>query len=179
MIKTKRLTLREIMSGDETAVFNYRSDKISNKYQGWIPESIEEVKQFIAQNPAEFNRAQTWFQLVICFDQKVIGDIGVHFIDPDNKLCEIGFTLHKDYQGNGFAYEALCALITMLFEKYNKHKVTASTDPNNYNSIKLLNRLQFKKEAHIRESIWFKGKWVDDVIFGALKSDEVHKNYPS
>jgi len=27
------------------------------------------------------------------------------------------------------------------------------------------------EEAHFRESLWFKGEWVDDMVFGILKSE--------
>ncbi|MCK7535725.1 MAG: GNAT family N-acetyltransferase [Marinilabiliales bacterium] len=44
-----------------------------------------------------------WFQFVITLklSGELIGDIGLHFFDKENKQVEIGFTLNKDYQKKG------------------------------------------------------------------------------
>ncbi len=83
MIDSKRTILRPISAGDEEAVYSYRSDAKTNRYQGWIPKKIDEVKEFIARNPTEFNKTDTWFQLVIINRESncLIGDIGVHFVN--------------------------------------------------------------------------------------------------
>ena len=44
-----RLHLRPIGIDDTDAVFKYRSDSVTNKYQGWIPKTIDEVKEFIGK----------------------------------------------------------------------------------------------------------------------------------
>ncbi len=49
----------------------------------------------------------------------------------------------------------------------------ASTDPQNHASHKLLRTLGFRQEAHFRQSLWFKGVWVDDVVFGLLRGEWV------
>ncbi|MHC1780179.1 MAG: hypothetical protein AB9922_08085 [Bacteroidales bacterium] len=46
-LETKRLSIRPITLDDKEAIFRYRSDKTTNKYQGWIPEKVEEVVSFI------------------------------------------------------------------------------------------------------------------------------------
>ncbi len=74
-------------------MFSYRSDVETNKFQGWIPESLEEVNRFIEKNPTAFNTSETWFQLVVIQNKTntIIGDIGIHFID--GQQCELGCTL--------------------------------------------------------------------------------------
>jgi RimJ/RimL family protein N-acetyltransferase len=68
--------------------------------------------------------------------------------------------------------------ITMdyLFNTLNKHRITGSVDPKNSDSIKLLERLNFRKEAHFKESLFINGEWVDDIVYGILKS-EWNPNY--
>ncbi len=97
MIETKRTILRPIESTDNEQIFSYRSDYNTNKYQGWIPSNLEDVNEFISRNPTEFNKPESWFQLVIINKEtdKIIGDIGIHFIDSENFQCEIGCTLSK------------------------------------------------------------------------------------
>lgn len=171
IIETEQLILRPIEIKDAIALFNYRSDAVANKFQGFIPKNLEEVYEFINKTTTEFNVVESWFQLVIVErnSNQIIGDVGVHFIDEYQ--VELGITLAKIKQGKGFATEALKALITHLFEKLNKHRITASIDPENTSSIKLFERLSFRKEAHFKESLFINDVWCDDVIFALLKKE--------
>jgi|SRR5690606_2906125 len=173
MIETERQYLRPILSKDCHAVFSYRSDKSANKYQGWIPENLQEVEDFIAKNPETFNQPDTWFQLVIIekCSKELIGDIGVHFCGKENKQVEIGCTLNSKHQGNGHATEALTHVMEYLFTVLDKHRIITSIDPNNTTAINLVERLGFRKEAHFAESLFSKGKWIDDLIYACLKKE--------
>ncbi len=171
MLHSTRVELRPIALKDNLDVFEYRSDAEANKYQGWVPKSIEDTNAYILKNPKKINTPNSWFQLVIVLNDtsQVIGDIGVHFIDENQ--CELGCTLHKAYQGKGYAQESLKLVIDYLFTELNKHRITASIDPRNSNSIRLFEKLNFRKEAHFKESLFFKGEWVDDIIYACLKPE--------
>lgn len=173
MIETQRTTLRPISPEDNQQVFCYRSDSETNKYQGWIPKSINEVDEFIARNPTQFNKPDSWFQLVIIEKDTeiIIGDIGIHFLGTDNFQCEIGCTLSKDYQGKGFASETLKSVIDYLFDGLDKHRIVTSIDPMNISSINLVEKLGFRKEAHFKESLLINGQWVDDIVYAILKKE--------
>jgi RimJ/RimL family protein N-acetyltransferase len=47
----------------------------------------------------------------------------------------------------------------------------ASVDPDNTNSIQLVERIGFRKEAHFVESLYIKGRWADDLIYALLYRD--------
>ncbi len=172
MIKqeTDRLIIRPVHAADKHEIFICRSDKQANKFQGWIPETIEDVADFIAKTASQINQPDTWFQLVIIekSSQKLIGDMGLHFISDENKQVEIGCTLHKDFQNKGYATEALKTVITFLFNDLQKHRITTSIDPQNQPSIRLVERLGFRKEAHFVKSLWLNGQWCDDVVYALL-----------
>lgn len=173
MLDTNRLHLRPVNISDSVAVFKYRSDAETNKYQGFVPKALKEVEAFIEKNPSAFNQPDTWFQLVVIEKKsnQIIGDIGVHFIGDDGFQCELGCTLSKQFQGKGFATEAMRATIDYLFNVLNKHRIIGSVDPLNHSSIQLLERVNFRKEAHFKESLLIDGEWIDDIIFGLLKKD--------
>lgn len=171
MIETKRTILRAIELIDNKDIFSYRSDSETNKYQGWIPKNIDDVNEFILKNPKKFNKPETWFQLVIIEkqDEKIIGDIGIHFIDEFQS--EIGCTLKKKCHGKGYATETLKGVIDYLFKDLKKHRIVTSIDPMNVDSIKLVERLGFRKEAHFKKSLLINGKWVDDIVYAILKTE--------
>nr|WP_321407125.1 GNAT family protein [uncultured Carboxylicivirga sp.] len=168
---TERLFLRTVDSKDAELIFNYRSDVETNKYKGWIPNTINDVEVFLSKVSTEINIPNTWYQFVIIESNKskIIGDLGIHFIDDEQ--AEIGCTLAKEYHGNGYATEALKSVIDYLFNQVNKHRIIASIDPNNLNSIGLVERLGFRKEAHFKESLFLNGQWVDDIVYAILKKE--------
>lgn len=173
--RTERLYIRPVSIEDKASMFRYRSDSDTNKYLSLIPQSVEDVAVFINKTSFELNVAGTWFQFVIIEQASdiLIGDIGVHFLgtDSENKQVEIGYTLDKDFRRKGYATEALKIIIDYLINSLNKHRIIASIDPTNIDSIKLVERLGFRKEAHFVESIFFHGKWVDDLIYALLAKE--------
>jgi len=173
ILETERLRIRPITIDDRSEVFEYRRDKETNKYQGWIPETIEDVDVFIAKISMQINLPDTWFQFVIIDKetQRIVGDIGIHFIDAENKQAEIGCTLNKDFQNKGFATESVKEVIGYLFNGLKKHRIITSIDPDNINSIRLVERSGFRKEAHFVESLLIHGKWVDDLIYALIEKD--------
>jgi RimJ/RimL family protein N-acetyltransferase len=171
LCNTERLLLRSIKPEDARAVFNYRSDAIANQYQGWIPKTVEEATDFILnRTSAKIDVYNSWHQLVIILKEnyELIGDIGLHFLDKESKQVEIGCTINKEYQGKGYACEALSETINYLFVELNKRRIVTSIDPRNLPSIALVERLGFIKEAHFKESILINGEWVDDVVYAML-----------
>lgn len=173
-LQTSRLLLRKLEINDAEAFFAYRSDAETNQYQGWIPYAIEDCRFFIKNKVAkEFNTPGTWYQFAIILKENgaLIGDIGVHFLDEDGFQAEIGCTIAKLYHKNGFANEALGEVINCLFHTFGKHRITASVDPANHASIRMIEKLGFRKEAHFKESIFWNGKWVDDVIYALLRKE--------
>lgn len=173
-LTTERLILRPICLNDAGEIFHYRSDSVTNQYQGWIPENIEDVQYFIKNRVSKIiDKNGTWFQFVITLKQsgELIGDIGLHFFDKENKQVEIGCTLNKNYHNEGYASEAMGEVIKYVFNILNKHRIIASIEPGNLSSIRLVRRLNFRKEAHFRQSIFSKGNWIDDLIFAILRSE--------
>lgn len=175
---TERLYIRPIRIEDKESIFKYRSDPDANKYQGWIPKTIEGVSAFIKKTATTPDVPGTWFQLVILqkTSNQIIGDIGIHFLSSDTNQVEIGFTLDRGFQGLGFATESLRKTIDHIFFELKKHRIVSSIDPENTKSIKLIERLGFRKEAHFVESIFMNGKWADDVVFAILHREWESEN---
>ncbi len=175
-IYTERLVIRRIRFSDAREMYEYRADRSVQKYQTWEPRSLADVERFITENEAsEFGLKDTWHQLGVFIKEsgKMIGDIGIHFKGELNTEAEIGYTISPAYQGKGYATEAVSAVITCLFAKMGKRRITASVDPMNLRSVNLLERIGMRKEAHFRKSFLFRGEWVDDVVYGLLKEEWV------
>jgi RimJ/RimL family protein N-acetyltransferase len=174
VILTDRLQINDLNPSDANALFNYRSDAKVALFQSWIPESVDDARAFIIRNVSiPFGQNNSWYQLAIrSMDaDQLLGDLGVHFVADDGHQVEIGLTIAPAHQRQGFGTLAVVALLDYLFAVLNKHRVFASVDPRNEASLALLRSVGMRQEAHFRQSLFWKGEWVDDIVFGLLHSE--------
>lgn len=176
-LRTDRLILKKLDRRDAEVLYRYRSKEEVLKFQSFHPRSLQHVEEFFEDLAEVPDVEDTWFQLGIHLkeEKKLIGDLGLHFL-PDGCQVEIGYSLDPCYQGKGYATEAIKEILKYLFEKLQKHRVTASVDPLNENSIRLLERLGFRREAHFIKGLFYEGAWVDDVIYAMLREEWVERN---
>lgn len=167
-LETQRLKLRVLEPTDAPQLLPYRSDERVAHYQSWRPRDLADAVRFIREtNEGVPGRSGSWLQLAICqAGDGLIGDLGIHFLDSDQ--WEIGYTLAPDNQGKGYAAEAVGAVLDDAFRHRGIHRVTASVDPANEASIRLLKRLGFRQEAHFIESYRTSDGWADDLVFALL-----------
>jgi len=173
-ILTERLKLSQLMANDALKMYEYRSDPEVCRYQTFEPGSLNEVEEFIAGLQSnDFDTPDSWFQFAVRLRESglLIGDLGTHFMADDPHQVEIGITVGPANQGRGLATEAVSGILGHLLGSIQKHRVFASVDPRNGSCIALLKRVGMREEAHFRKSLWFKGEWVDDMVFGILKSE--------
>ena len=165
------LTIRTLLSQDSEALFRYRSLPEVCRYQSWHPKTLAEVEAFLKSNErVALHTVGKWLQLAICLpDGTLIGDIGLHFLDADQ--MEIGYTLSPVVQGRGYATQAVRAIVNEAFTVWGKHRIQASVDPDNIKSVRLLERLGFRKEAHFIKSFRIDDAWYDDCVYAILREE--------
>ena len=144
-ISTERLRLRRFTRDDRERFLEYRRHPDVARHQGWDESySGEDADRFLdAMTTAPEWRPGHWFQVAIerSADGVLLGDVAF-WPDHDGGTVEIGYSLHPDAQGNGYASEAVTALIRALRDR-GADTVVAGCDPNNAASIRLLERLGF------------------------------------
>jgi RimJ/RimL family protein N-acetyltransferase len=101
----------------------------------------------------------------------VIGTATLAQIDLRNARAEIGFALGREHWGRGLAREAVSVLLDHAFGEMGLHRIEADSDPGNQPSIRLLERLGFRREGYLPERWYVGGRWHDTVMFGLLKRD--------
>lgn len=171
-LTTERLLIRRLNISDSPAFFTYRSLPEVYEYQSFKPVDITDADRFIYGVAEHPNIPNTWFQLAVCLkrNNELIGDIGIHFLEDDAQV-ELGYTIAPAFQGQGYAIEAVRAVIHYLFSGLNKHRIIASVDPNNIRSIKLIDGLGIRKEAHFVKSIKINDEWLDDCVYAILNEE--------
>jgi len=167
-LATARLHIDALRPADAEGLFACRADPSVALYQGWCPIDLAAAREFIVAQPA--SPSHGWFQRAIRLGDggTLIGDLGVCLPEGPHDSVEFGVSIAPAQQGMGYASEAVRALIAWVFGELGRHRIHASVDPRNLASMAMLRALGMRQEAHHHESLWFKGEWVDDVIFAML-----------
>lgn len=111
--------------------------------------------------------------LVIEHEGVAIGDVALWLTDDEHRQGEIGWVLDPAHGGRGLATEAVRAVLTLGFEHYTLHRVTAQMDARNSASAALARRVGFRLEAHHVQDWFSKGEWTDTLIYALLASEYV------
>ena len=171
-LETDRLILRQFRDSDLEEFLSYRSDPLVARYQGWeIPYERETGQVFISDmKNALPGIPGEWFQAAIELkrSQQLLGDCAFHIMKSDKRQAYIGVTLAHKSWGKGYGEEACRRLMEHLFSELLLHRVVAECDVENTASYTLLERLGFRREAHLIENIWFKGVWGSEYHYAML-----------
>jgi RimJ/RimL family protein N-acetyltransferase len=177
-IETPRLLLRHFTDADLAPFLAYRNDPKVARYQGWEHISEDSARAFInEQKAAQPGIPGQYFQFAIALKTtgELIGDCMLHISGDDPTQAEIGFTLSRAYQKQGFAKEAITGLLDYIFGTLELRRVIAIADCENTASWGLMERLGMRREGHFIQNVWFKGRWVDEYQYAVLQSEWLAK----
>lgn len=169
-LETARLRIRRIHPVDLDDFFAYRSDPEVCRFQGYDPIEYENAREWIAAMPdVEFGVAHTWTQHGVEHKAsgRLIGDIGLK-PEGDTRIVEYGISFSREFQGQGLASEALSVVIGHLFGELKIHRVIGYCDIENAACIRMMERVGFRREGHLRQSFCDKGAWRDEYLYALL-----------
>jgi RimJ/RimL family protein N-acetyltransferase len=169
-IRTERLTLRLHVAADVDDVHAYQSDPEVTRYQLYDPRTAEVITQKLVEWGAAttLENNNDYLQLAIDLESRIIGSLYFVLKRIQDGVAEIGWALHRDYQGKGYAFEAASAVLELAFATLGLHRVAAELDPRNDASVALCLRLGMRHEAHFVEDMMFKGDWADTGVYAIL-----------
>ncbi|MEM7373617.1 MAG: GNAT family protein [Bacteroidota bacterium] len=171
--QTARLTLRPLRMTDLEEVYGYRKDPEVVRYQSFEPFTREMTSDFMKEQAGLiFHKAGQWVQIGFALTEtdKLVGDCAVKRFAHEPLIVEIGYTIAREHQRQGYAREGISGLLNFLFQQKQIHKVQALIDVRNIASIRFVEKLGFQKEGHFRENYFENGQWWDEVQYGLLRS---------
>lgn len=170
VLRTGRLLLRRIEPEDAEAMLFLRSDPTIMQYLDREPaQTIGEAAFFIRMitEALERNEGINW-GISLTDDPRLIGTIGFWRLMKEHYRAEIGYLLHPDFWGQGLVSEAMTAVMNYGFEVMKLHSVEANVNPDNKASVRILQKAGFVQEAYFRENYYFRGRFLDSLIFSKL-----------
>jgi len=175
-IVTPRLTLRVFTLDDVDDSLSYQSREDVTRYMLYNALSRDEVEERIRiregatglNNDGDFLVLAVELPATATEPARVIGDVDIQLKSVANAQATIGWAMHPDFQGQGYAAEAAGALLDLAFETAGLHRVYAELDPRNAASAALCVRLGMRHEAHFVDEMFFKGEWGDTDVYAVL-----------
>lgn len=171
VLTTERLRLRRFVPSDADAMMRIFSDPRVMQYLSFEPLDTPEKALARIEWQASFYDAQEGVDWAVTErdSDTVIGMCGAYGWDCDNRHIDLGYDLHADYWGRGYATEAVRAAIAWLFENLDLHRIQADCTDGNLASERVLLKCGFSIEGIRREDYWEHGRFVDSKIFGLLR----------
>jgi ribosomal-protein-alanine N-acetyltransferase len=163
-IRTERLLLRPAKFDDIEAFHSIMGDPRAMAFWSTPPhKEISETRNWVASMIGIERHEGEDF--VIELDGRVIGKAGLY------RFPEIGFILHPDVWGEGYAQEALRAVLERAFAVHQLACVEADVDPRNDASLRLLTGLGFRETRRASRTWNVGGEWCDSVYMQLSKAE--------
>jgi ribosomal-protein-alanine N-acetyltransferase len=173
LLTTPRLSLCEYSAEHLDDIFAIRSDPIVQLYNSEPHRTRDDTLKFIG---AERERYRLKKEIIWAVRQRtagrVIGSVSVFDWDRHHRRAPIGYDLARDCWGQGYAQEAIRAVIGFAFASMRLNRIEIWTSSANARSLRLAERLGFTREGSLRNRILEDdGQFHDCVVFGLLHED--------
>ena len=171
-IETDRLVLRSFDTGDIDALSDYHLLPAVQRYAFTPTRDRDQVAGALKTMRGHVGLQRAGDTLTLAMvrrkDNQLIGHVSLHWSDSTAGQGEVRFMINPRHAGFGFTGEALSALFDLAFERFGIHRILIRCDGRNHNSIKLMQQLGMRLEAHYREHALFQGEWDEELHFAIL-----------
>lgn len=173
-IITDRLCLREVIESDYKFIHELETSEFIQKFESdTIPtkEAIDKKVSNILHSIVQIPRTKYTLIITKLPNYEPIGRVVLWQIDSSIKEWEIGWDVHPDNIGKGYAPEAARAMLEFAFKELGVHRVQALCNDKNINSEKVMIKIGMKKEGTCRGVRLLNDCWYGSHIYALLESD--------
>lgn len=173
-LRTQRLVLRSFQSTDLDQVERYLMLPEVQRYLAWKIRDRLECKQLLETMCRQVSLQRPGDALAMAMtlrkarEEVLIGQVSLLWADATAAQGEIAVALSPEFRGQGYASEAIRAVVDLAFEEFRLHRVYCRTNARNIGAAALMKRLGFRLEAHFREHALYQGEWFDELHFAIL-----------
>lgn len=174
-IHTERLSLRPFRMDDLDAVYAIQSREDVTRYLYWGPRDRAEVRETLAQRVNQRRIDEFNDILAMAVDLRATGELigtaNLGWTSAEHGQGELGYVLHPDHHGHGYATEIAIALLRLGFQEIGMHRVYGQCDGRNTASARVMAKAGMRLEAHLRENEFVKGEWTDELVYALLAKE--------
>ena len=169
-IRTKRLTLRPFRLSDVDDVYEYAQDPEWARFLP-VPQPYlrSDAEEFVArQLAASWPDEPSW---AIVLEGKVIGALNLHDLNSERRTAALGYAVARARWSQGFATEAVKAVMTAAFKDLNLKRVWAVADVRNIASQRVMEKAGMIRKRLVQEDPPSSTKPVDWVLYAILREE--------
>jgi RimJ/RimL family protein N-acetyltransferase len=173
-VRTERLELREFRESDYDALLPFHSDPDNVLYVPFPPRTPEDMRVALDRKLSGTSVAADGDHLdlaAVLHDGTLVGDLVVFLHSVDNGNVEVGWIFDPAHGGQGYATEAVRALLDLVFSDLQARRAVARVDERNTPSIRLCERIGMRLEARLVENEFFKGAFSDELDYALLSRE--------
>jgi [ribosomal protein S5]-alanine N-acetyltransferase len=166
-LATDRLVLRPFRADDFAAVHAYASDPEVVRFMDWGPNRVEDTRFYLDRMLAR-RETQHTFAVERVADGTVIGAAELQVVSGEHRRADMGYVLGRAAWGQGYATEAAAAILRYGFDHVDLHKISATCDPDNVASARILEKIGMRREGLLQEHLLIRGQWRDRLLWAAV-----------
>jgi RimJ/RimL family protein N-acetyltransferase len=174
-ITTARLLIRPFTMDDLDALHDIQSREDVTRYLLWGPRSRAEVTEKLAERLGMTVLEREGDSLVLAVELRdsgvLIGDVNLFWLSEEHRQGELGYVLHPDHYGRGYAGEAATEMLRLGFDGLGLHRIIGRADGRNAASCRVMEKLGMRREAYFVQNEIVKGEWTDEVVYAMLASE--------
>lgn len=170
-VRTARLSIRPATMDAAAALYAYRSDPRVARWTSRLPTSLDAWSEVLFRSLD--------VQLVVERDGQLIGDLMLRQEDAWGQVevaqeaagqqAELGWCFAPSVWGNGYATEAVTALLAIAFREVGVRRVVANCFAENLGSRRVMERVGLRLEGHtVKDSLHRDGHWYDGMVYALL-----------
>ena len=176
-LETPRLTLRKLRMRDAEDVYSWSRDPDVARYVLWTAhQNVRETREYIRYVRSLYRRGlpSSW-GIELKETGRVIGTMGVMAWIPEYRVAEVGYSLGKKWWRQGYAAEALSALMDLMFDEMRINRVEGQCDVRNPASGRVMEKCGMRREGLLRQRVRNKGEAVDVLLYAVIAADRENK----
>ncbi|MBQ8696094.1 MAG: GNAT family N-acetyltransferase [Clostridia bacterium] len=172
-LHTERLTLRKISPRDAEDMYGYSRDPAVTEYLLWdVHADLRHTVRYIRAVQKYYAKGLFYDWAVVDNESgRMIGTCGFARIDEANRCAELGYVLHRDFWGRGYAAEAARAVISVGFNTLDLKRIEARYMIDNFASARVMEKLGMRYEGIKRAAIFVKGAFRDIGYYSILQEE--------
>jgi RimJ/RimL family protein N-acetyltransferase len=159
-LETERLILRRTLPEDAERISAYRSVPSVREMQGWERTDVAAVLEGIEEMRHRLPGEEGWvqFSLILRESGELVGDVGLSPASEEPDVMKVGYTVAPEFQGRGFATEAVGALVAYSLDVLDAQVVRMYASADNVASIRVAEKvgmdLMETFEGHDGDEVW-------------------------
>jgi RimJ/RimL family protein N-acetyltransferase len=167
MIQGRKVELRPTEESDLPLIHAWMNHPEVWRYMDYEqPFSLADVTEDIERSRTE------GYPFTILVRNRPIGRIGLNQFRRRDRICAMYMFIGEPaFWGSGYAHDAVMALLSYAFERFDLHQVELWTLQDNNRAIGMYERCGFVQEARLRERSWKEGRWVDHVAMSVNREE--------